>query len=293
MSQPKKKASRKRVTPRSAYIAGRGPSEFFVRNDATVLQIIVGQPLKIPAADIVGHLNRLAGHYFMQHARARIPTPDSKTAEWCEALVGDVRALLDVLGTPDAGNGEPQMNLEVRNVLTYIGTGRALTDDQYQSMGLGDNAATVLNRVPVALWALKKIAEYAAIEYRSRAGGGRSSQNARQPQNLYLLGAVAHLLGVGYGVAPSRSRPNADGPYFRAVDFVRRRLIERIEAGYFITDQATDQKAARRLGVFSRTAAASLWQRDSGRILFELERQKIEDTVYRSNGSPTLYRLLT
>jgi hypothetical protein len=279
MSQPKKKASRRRVVPRPGYITGRGTSEFFGANDATVLQKIVGHSLKVPEEDVVGRLNRLTGHYFVHYARARSPTPDSKTAEWCEALVGNVRALLDALGTPDAGYPEPQMKLDARTVLTYIGIGRALTDDQYQSMGLGDNASAVLNRVPVALWALKKIAEFAAGEYRRRAGGGRSRQNARQSQNLYLLGAVAHLLGIGYGVVPPRTRPNKNGTYIQAVDFVRRRLIDCIKAGYSITDQATDQKAAKRLQHFTPAAAASLWARESGRILWELERQKIEDTA--------------
>ena len=127
MSQPKKKASRKRGVPRPAYITWRGTSEFFGGNDATVLQTIVGHSLKVPERDVVGRLNQLAAHYFVYHARARSPTPDSKTAERCETLVGNVRALLDAIGAPDAGYAEPEMNLDARTVLTYIGTGRALT----------------------------------------------------------------------------------------------------------------------------------------------------------------------
>src|SRR5262245_24303629 len=109
MNRATREPSRKRLIPMPALITMRGSCEFFDVNDATELQKIVGQPLRVDAESVVSHLNLLAESFLLHYAHRHAPTSDSKTAEWCEALVGDIGALLDVLGMSDAGYPELRM----------------------------------------------------------------------------------------------------------------------------------------------------------------------------------------
>jgi hypothetical protein len=267
---PKATSKRRRVIPVPAQITMRGSCDFFDESDVTVMADCLRQPPVVEASRVVEQLNFLSEQFLLRYALHNVPTPDSKTAEWCQALERDVDALMQTLGVPDKGYPERQMDLSARTVLTNMGTGLVLSDLHYQLMRLGGDAWEVLDRVPAALWALRKIAAHAAGEYGRRARQRGVSKNARQPQNAYLLQGLVLLFDSCFGVSAPPERPNPDGPFCQAADLVRLRLIQRIEGGHDFTDQGTDRAAARRLRSFTPKAIASLWVREGERLTANL-----------------------
>jgi hypothetical protein len=274
MSRPVKGKARSRPIPVPAQITMRGSCDFFKEQDAEQLQDIVGVALLVEAERVASKLNFISEDFFVRFAFHHAPTPDSKAAEWCRALVRDVGSLLQNLGSPNMGYPDQQMSLQTRIVLTNMGADTGITEHHLRRLGFGENIWDALDRVPAALWLLKMQARFAAGRYQEQASAGRSSLNSRQAQHVFLLEAVARLLQSAYGVDPPKTRPHEDGPFIRAVDFVRLRIIDGMgELGYF-TDQGTDDQAARRLGLFSRSAAASLWVREGKKIRAALSKGK-------------------
>ena len=282
MPRPIKRKARLRPIPIPAQITMRGSCDFFKEQDAERLQEIVGAGLLVAPERVVGQLNFLSEDFFLRFAFHHAPTSDSKTAEWCRALIRDVGTLLKSLGCPDMGYPERQMFLQTRIVLTNIGTDAGINEHQMRWMGLGDDVWEALDRVPAALWILKKTTEYAASQYQERAAGGRSRLNSRQAQHVFLLGAVARLLQSTYGVEPPKTRPHENGPFVQSVDFVRLKIIEGMGELGFFTDQGTDGQAARRLRQFTPSAAASLWAREGKTIRADLANQENRLMMERS-----------
>jgi len=254
----------------------RGSCDFFKERDASQLQEVVGATLLVEPGRAADQLNFIAEDFFLRFAFHHAPTSDSKTAEWCRALVRDLGSLLENLGTPDMGYPERQMLLQTRIVLTNIGTDTGINEHHIRFLGLGDDIWESLDRVPSALWLLKKTAEYAAGQYQEQASNGRSRLNPRQAQNVFLLQAVARLLQSAYGVEPPKTRPNENGPFVRAVDFIRLKIIAGMGELGFFTDQGTDGQAAKRLRQFTPSAAASLWVREGEKIRAALSNGKDE-----------------
>jgi len=284
VSKPIKGKARLRPIPIPAQITMRGSCDFFKEQDAVRLQEIVGAGLLVEPERVAGQLNFLSEDFFLRFAFHHAPTSDSKTAEWCRALIRDVGTLLESLGCPDMGYPENQMFLQTRIVLTNIGTDTGINEQQIRWMRFGENVWEALDRVPAALWFLKKATEYAAGQYQERAAEGRSRLNSRQTQHVFLLGAVARLLRSTYGVEPPKTRPHENGPFVRAVDFVRLKIIEGMGELGFFTDQGTDDQAARRLHQFTPSAAASLWAREGKAIRAGLANQ--EDRLMMERSKP-------
>lgn len=281
MPRPVKGKVRSRPIPVAPQITMRGSCDFFNEQDAQQLQEIVGAALLVDAEHAASQLNFLSENFFVRFAFHHAPTPDSKTAEWCQALVRDVGSLLENIGSPDMGYPERQMALQARIVLTNMGTDTDITEHHLRWLGFGKDIWEALDRVPAALWLLKKTAEFAAGRYKEQAGAGRSRLNPRQAQHVFLLQSVARLLQSAYGVEPPRTRPNENGPFVRAVDFVRSKIIEGMgELGAF-TDLGTDDQAARRLRQFTPSAAASLWVREGQKIRAALSKVNDELTTER------------
>jgi hypothetical protein len=253
-----------RQIPVPAQFSMTGAIDFFGPDDVKKLQSLIGRSLITSVEDAVIKLNLLSESYLVRYAYHRVPTPDSKAAEWCEALARDVGGLLAVLGSDDRGYPEQQMKLETRAILTNCGVEPAIPDYAYHRMKLGQNVWDVLDRAPSALWSLKQIARFAAQQYRTRSK--QKASNASQPQNLHLLGAVADFLHRTYGFVLPNRKPNPKGPLFHALNFIRVRIMEKIKAGYRFTDHGTDQEAARRLQSFTPSAASSLWARKGAEI---------------------------
>lgn len=276
MPRPVKAKARSRPIPVPAQITMRGSCDFFKEQDASQLQEIVGAALLVEPAQAADHLNFIAEEFFLRFAFHHAPTSDSKTAEWCRALVRDVGSLLDSLGSPDMGYPERQMLLQTRIVLTNIGTDTGINEHHIRFLRFGDDIWQSLDRVPSALWLLKKTAEYAAGQYQEQASEGRSRLNPRQAQNVFLLQAVARLLQSAYGIEPPKTRPNENGPFVKAVDSIRLKIIAGIGDLGFFTDQGTDGQAARRLRQFTPSAAASLWVREGKQIRAALSKGKDE-----------------
>ncbi len=254
----------------------RGSCDFFKEQDAEQLQDIVGAALLVEAERAASQLNFLAEDFFVRFAFHHAPTPDSKTAEWCRALVRDVGSLLENLGSSDKGYPDRQMSLQARIVLTNIGTDTDITERHLRWLGFGEDIWEALDRVPAALWLLKRQADFAAVRYQEQASEGRSRLNPRQAQNVFLLQAVARLLQSAYGVEPPKTRPNQNGPFVRAVEFVRLKIIAGMGELGFFTDQGTDGKAVKRLRQFTPSAAASLWVREGKKIRAVLSKGKDE-----------------
>lgn len=277
----KQQRVRRRTIPQPNQISMRGACTFFENAHSEALAEIVGRPLQITSTELADHLNFITESFLVRYAHDRFPTPHSKTAVWCRALARDVDGLLTALGNPDAGYPDRTMNLQTSVVLTNVGEGLSLNPHQYQIMQLGGDMWAVLDRVPAALWYLKQTAEYAGKEYAERAAQDGSKLNARQTQNVYLLGAMARTYESAWGAAPPPSRSNPDGPFIKAVDFVRLRIIDRIEAGDSFTVHCTDRQAAKRLRQFTPSAAASLWKREGKAILANLWLPRFDSMMER------------
>lgn len=280
-AEKKQRRARRRTIPQPNQISMRGACTFFDSGHSEALAEIVGRPLQITSTALAGHLNFITESFLVRYAHDRFPTPHSKTAAWCLALARDVDGLLAALGNPDAGYPDREMNLQTSIVLTNVGEGLSLHPHQYQIMQLGDDAWAVLDRVPAALWCLKKAAEYAGKEYAKQAAQDGSKLNARQPQNVYLLGAMARAYESAWGETPPPSRPNPEGPFVKAVDFVRLRIIEGIESGESFTVHGTDVQAVKRLRQFTPSAAASLWTRQGKAILANLWLPRFDSMMER------------
>ncbi len=285
MTRSPAKKARLRPIPVPAQITMRGSCEFFKDHHAAQLQEIVGAKLLVEPELAANQLNFVSEEFFLRFAFHHAPTSDSKTAEWCRALVRDVGSLLEALGCPDKGYPDRQMLLQTRIVLTNIGTDTGISEHHMRWMGLGDDAWQALDRVPAALWFLKKTAEYAAGQYQEQAAAGRSRLNPRQAQHVFLLQAVARLLQSAYGIEPPKTRPHENGPFVRAVDFVRLQIIEGMGELGFFTDQGTDGQAARRLRQFTPSAVASLWVREGKKIRQTLASQENRLMMERPKSS--------
>ncbi len=270
MALPTNKRTRgRRAVPRQSSIFARGACEYFGPKDGPELEAIVGKPLRISADSLAADLNFMSENFLIRYAHDRVPTAASKSAEWCSALARSCDALLGSLGITDRGYPAREMPLDPRVALTHNGTPLDLNDGRVKSMRMGDDLYDVLDRVPAALWTLKKVAENAAGEYQRRAAGGQERLNARQPQHVFLLGAMGRIYEHAFGVAPPDKRPNHEGPFIKAVDFVRRRIIDGIEDGGEFTAHGTDGPAAKRLRQFTPMAAARLWTREHDKVTNE------------------------
>jgi hypothetical protein len=113
----------KRAVPRTAQITWKGAGDFFDRDDAQRFQTIIARPTRTSAEKVAEHLNFIAENYLIRYAHERAPTPDSKSAEWCDALVRDTNGLLASLAIPDTNYPAPAMKLETSIALTNVGIG--------------------------------------------------------------------------------------------------------------------------------------------------------------------------
>jgi hypothetical protein len=242
----------KRAVPQTAQITWKGACDYFGPDDAQRVRAIIARQSRNDDAKVAEHMNFIAETYLILYAHQCAPTPDSRAAEWCQALARDIDGLLATLDTPDAGYPAPSMNLKTSIALTKVGIGSVLE-------GTRLDVGQALDRIPGMLWILKKLAGNAAEEYGKRSKRGRSSDNARQPQNEFLITAVAHMLKSEFGFPLAKSRPSPDGPFIQAVNLVRERIKERAGKGSFHIDQGTDEAAGRRLQSFTPVAAATLW----------------------------------
>lgn len=274
MPRPVNAKARSRPIPVPPQITMRGSCDFFKEQDAERLQDIVGAPLLMEAERAASQLNFISEDFFVRFAFHHAPTPDSKTAEWCRALVRDVGSLLENLGSPNMGYPDQQMSLQTRIVLTNMGSDTGITEHHLRRLGFGENIWDALDRIPAALWLLKMQARFAAGQYQEQASAGRSRLNSRQAQHVFLLQAVARFLQSAYGVDPPETRPHENGPFVRTVDFVRLKIIDGMGVLGFFTDQGTDDQAARRLRQFTPSAAASLWVREGKKIRAALSKGK-------------------
>jgi hypothetical protein len=274
---------RRRTIPVPAVINSGWSCDYFDESDVPTLAERLRQPPIVAASQVVGQLNLVSANFLIRYAAHKVPTPNSKTSEWCSALERDVEALMETLGVPDKGFPEDLMNVQARAVLTNHGTRLLpLTDFQLLWMRLGGDPMQVLDRVPAALWGLKKVAANASRAYGERARQRDPRKNARQPQNAYLLQELVLLFQACFGVTSPPKRPNHDGPFVQSVDFVRQRLVQQLEGGHDFTDQGTDKLAARRLRDFGPQAIASLWIRDGQQLMAGIA--KYRDLM--SRGSP-------
>ena len=263
MKSTRQSRSTKIPIPWQSYRRQRADNYFFGPDDVKAIQSMIERQLIASVGDAVKELNVVADCYLTTYAHYRLPTADSKTAEWCEAIAGDLAALLERLGSPDKGYPERTMPLETSMVLTNRGPQAVVEQYEHQAlMKLGDDPSEVLDRVPAALWSLKQIATFAARQYRTSPRSSRS--NAYQPQNSYLLDAVVRFLHSKYGMPVPNRRPNPSGPLFRALNFMRGRIVEKVKPGPHFTN--IDLEAVKRLSGFTRSAAASLWVREGARI---------------------------
>src|SRR5436190_9442282 len=154
----KRGAKRTRTIPVHSQLTMRGSCDYFDESDIGALADRLRTPAVVEATRVAERLNYLSEDFLLRYAHHNLPSPSSKTAEWCRSLERDVDALMQTLGVPDLDYPEREMNPDARIVLTNIGVGLALPDWQYQWMRLGDDAWQLLDRVPAALWGLKRIA---------------------------------------------------------------------------------------------------------------------------------------
>ena len=84
---------------------------------------------------------------------------------------------------------------------------------------------------------------------------------------MFLLEVMALIYQKAFGLLPTK-QPNATGPFFKAVIFVRLHMIARMNAELDCSNES--KKAARRLRAFTPTAAARLWVRERKQIAEDL-----------------------
>lgn len=269
---------RRRSIPVPGNVTMHGACDFFRTSDVEELQGILQTKLRVAPQRVADHLNFVTENLLAFYALERAPTADSKTAEWCVALARDVEDLLANLGCPDRRYPERQMLLEARVVLTHVGTDTGIAKHYLKALGF-DDYWTALDAVPAVLWILKRVAEYSASEYQTRARSRGTKQNAQQPQHVVLLAETARLLMAAFGLDPPDRRPNETGPFVRAVDFLRMRIIRGFEEQGSFTDKGTDSRLVMRLRHFGPTAAASLWVRERDRIRKRLSRPETQQLI--------------
>lgn len=136
--RPVKGKARSRPIPVPAQITMRGSCDFFKERDASQLQEIVGATLLVEPGRAADQLKFISEDFFLRFAFHHAPTSDSKTAEWCRALVHDVGSLLENLVSPDKGYPDRQMSLQARIVLTNIGTDTGITERHLRWLGFGE-----------------------------------------------------------------------------------------------------------------------------------------------------------
>src|SRR5262249_45289228 len=110
---PKHGARRTRTIPVPAQVTARGSCDYFDESDVPTLAERLRQPPIVAASRVVARLNSLSEDFLIRYAAHKVPTPDSKTSEWCSALERDVEALMETLGVPDKGFPEDLMNVQV------------------------------------------------------------------------------------------------------------------------------------------------------------------------------------
>lgn len=257
----------RRAVPRSPILSAWGERDYFTSVHSSELSATIGKKLCVPTEVLAAHLNDLTNKFLKRYSLSHSPSPDSKAAEWCETIARVANVLLETLGCPDSGFHERQMPINARVCLTNNGADDDWIKIHVPSMRLGETIYDVLDRVPAATFTLKRIAEAAAQEYRLRASSGRSKLNARQPQHVFLLEVMALIYQKAFGLLPTK-QPNATGPFFKAVNFVRLHMIARMNAELDCSNES--KKAARRLRAFTPTAAARLWVRERKQIAEDL-----------------------
>jgi hypothetical protein len=174
--RPVKGKARSRPIPVPAQITMRGSCDFFKERDASQLQEIVGATLLVEPGRAADQLKFISEDFFLRFAFHHAPTSDSKTAEWCRALVHDVGSLLENLVSPDKGYPDRQMSLQARIVLTNIGTDTGITERHLRWLGFGEDIWEALDRGPASLRLLKRQADFAAVRYQEQASTGRTGQ---------------------------------------------------------------------------------------------------------------------
>jgi hypothetical protein len=153
---PNARRRQKRAVPRTAQITWKGACDYFGSDDAERLRTIIARQSRNDDAKVAEHLNFIAETYLIRYAHERPPTPASRSAEWCQALVRDIDGLLVLLDTPDAGYPAPSINLETSIALTKVGIGsdsEGAQLDVWQAFACsgGDRSRPFLSRVSCGL----------------------------------------------------------------------------------------------------------------------------------------------